>query len=344
MLGPPLSLLFDHPVDIEPPVLLQQPAEGDLETRGVPAPPPEAPLPQDITPPEEVPVEVEPLPTSPVLPGLNGTAAEGNETALAPVASPSPALPNATGNGTNATAPLTDADNTTAPVASPSPLPSPSPSPLPSDIVVIAPSPSPAVQIPLPPASPAPAKTKQQQQQESWDKAPPCQFEPTGANSTPDKQGRLWGWIGSTSCAFKSSSGKTAITTTWDTARDCSGTATTANSVYDSAGRLWGWQENNSCAYRGQRQQAPGLPGQKLVTWEEAPACKGVPWGSNAVRGADGQLWGYENGSCAFRHHHMAITWAAAPVCVGVPLYYKIVFDSVNRPWGFENGRSCKIL
>lgn len=202
----------------------------------------------------------------------------------------------------------------------------------------------------MPPAPPAPKWPWQRRnnlppQQENWSKAPPCDFEPTGANSVPDRQGRLWGWIAGTSCAFKSVTGKAAVTVSWDTAADCAGAATTSNSVSDSNSRLWGWQDGRSCAFRGTQQQAPGVPGEELVTWESAPGCKGIPWGSNAVRGADGMLWGYEGGkSCAFRAPgaNPSVTWAAAPPCVGAPHYYKPVRDSFGRLWGWENGRSCR--
>lgn len=112
------------------------------------------------------------------------------------------------------------------------------------------------------------------------------------------------------------------------------------------AGRLWGWQAGRSCAFRDQRTQLPSPPGQVLVTWDTAPVCKGKPWGSNAVRGADGQLWGYENGaSCAFRKAAttQATMWASAPPCMGIYSYYKPVKDAMGRLWGWENGQSCRL-
>lgn len=109
---------------------------------------------------------------------------------------------------------------------------------------------------------------------------------------------------------------------------------------------MWGWQDGRSCAFRGQDTQAPSPPGQSLVTWDTAPPCQGKPWGSNAVRGADGQLWGYEeNRSCAFRHPATspAAMWAGAPRCSGSRWFYRPVADSMGRLWGFENGVSCRV-
>lgn len=114
------------------------------------------------------------------------------------------------------------------------------------------------------------------------------------------------------------------------------------------ADRLWGWQDGRSCAFRGQSRQAPGPPGVVLVTWDSAPACAGRPWGSNAVRGADGQLWGWEAGkSCAFRTvsaSSQAAAWAAAPRCSNDPrFHFQPVRDSLGRLWGYENGVSCRL-
>jgi hypothetical protein len=349
VLGPAMTILFEHPVEIDPPVLLSAPGL----TRQPLASPALEDEPDTTELEEEVEAVVEELPVSPSpSPMLNGTA-ELNMTA------PSPApglngtgvsnltLPNATvpeappgANGTNVSLPQSPAP--AQPNASaPSPAPSPAPT-APEEVQVTAPLP-----VYMPPAPPAPIMPwkRKPPQQENWEKAQPCMFAPTGANSIPDKQGRLWGWIGGESCAFKSITGKAAVTVSWDTAVDCAGAATTSNSVFDGNGRLWGWQRDRSCAFRGAQTQVPGFPGQELVTWESAPGCKGIPWGSNAVRGADGMLWGYENGnSCAFRTPGInpSVTWAAAPYCVGAPHYYKPVRDSYGRLWGFENGKSCR--
>jgi len=389
-LGPPLTILFEHPVEVEPPVLLQGP-EGTTKQVPLPQQSPEAepepsPAPEEI--PEETPEdsqeeevaspEPSPMPSPSPVPTVNASSTNGTEGAPAAavngtiLANETVPAPNGTEEanvtesvellptpGVSPNPNATEAPLVPSPAPSPSPLASPmplpaSPSPAPSNASKPSPPPaSPVVEVTspvpvyMPPAPPAPIKTPRRKspQQESWEKAPPCAFEPTNANSTPDRQGRLWGWIDGHSCAFKSVTGKVAITVTWDTAVTCNGDATTGNSVYDGNGRLWGWQDNRSCAFRGQQQLDPSKRDQKLVTWETAPACKGIPWGSNAVRGADGQLWGYEDGkSCAFRHPQasQAVTWAAAPPCVGAPHYYKPVRDSFGRLWGWENGRSCR--
>lgn len=376
-LGPPLTILFEHPVEVEPPVLLQGPEGTTKQAPGPPQPPepePEpSPAPEET--PEEIPEEPQeevaspepsPMPSPSPFPAVNASSTNGTEGAPAAAVNGTVTAPNGT-EEVNVTEPvellptpgvLPKPNATKAPLA-PSPAPSPTPlptSPSPAPPNASKPSPPPAspvvevtspVPVYMPPAPPAPIKPprKKSPQQESWEKAPACAFEPTNANSTPDRQGRLWGWIDGHSCAFKSVTGKVAITVTWDTAMTCDGAPTTGNSVYDGNGRLWGWQDNRSCAFRGQQQQDPSKREQKLLTWETAPACKGIPWGSNAVRGADGQLWGYEDGnSCAFRHPQssQAVTWAAAPPCVGAPHYYKPVRDSFGRLWGWENGRSCR--
>jgi hypothetical protein len=351
VLGPAMTILFEHPVEIDPPVLLSAP--------GLTGQPPASPAPEvepDTTESEEkVDEKVEELPVSP------SPSPMLNDTAQLNVTAPSPApglngtgvnnatLPNTTvpaapagANGTNVS--LTQSPAPAQPNASASaPAPAPSPAaPAPEEVQVTAPLP-----VSMPPAPPAPIMPwkRKPPQQENWEKAQPCMFAATGANSIPDKQGRLWGWIGGESCAFKSITGKAAVTVSWDTAADCAGAATTSNSVFDGNGRLWGWQQDRSCAFRGAQTQVPGVSGQELVTWQSAPGCKGVPWGSNAVRGADGMLWGYENGkSCAFRTPGInpSVTWAAAPYCVGAPHYYKPVRDSYGRLWGFENGKSCR--
>lgn len=116
-----------------------------------------------------------------------------------------------------------------------------------------------------------------------------------------------------------------------------------------NADRLWGWQGGNSCAFKDQSQQAPSPTGAVAVTWDAAPACEGRPYGSNAVRGADGQLWGYEHKrSCAFRTvspASQAAAWAAAPRCSSDPSKYSYmpVRDSLGRLWGYEGGVSCRL-
>lgn len=352
VLGPAMTILFEHPVEIEPPVLLsapglkQQPAASP-EPQAEPDPEPEweeeveagfdeVPIPSPApspTPAVNETAEVNVTAPSPS-PEVNVTEAV-NETEVEPPEVP--AVVNATAPA-NVSLPQSPAPGN---VSGRPPLPPLPPAP-PEEAIVVSPVP-----VFMPPAPPAPKwpSMKRPPQQENWKEAPSCNFEPTSANSVPDKQGRLWGYIGGTSCAFKSVSGKAAVTVSWDTAADCTGIATTSNSVYDSNNRLWGWQDNRSCAFRGAKVQAPGVPGQELVTWETAPNCKGIPWGSNAVRGADGMLWGYENGkSCAFRAPgaNPSVTWAAAPTCVGAPHYYKPVRDSFGRLWGWENGRSCR--
>lgn len=400
VLGPSMAILFEHPVDIDPPVLLnapradrQAPRAGTSRPEPEPEPSPEPAVAEEVE--VEVEVETEPSPvpaanvTSPnvttvgnVTVGTNATKPqpptnatdEANTTVIQPPAqagnasgvnltagadttvlqSPAPAG-NATGlnatsttgppTATNDTVPMTNGSSSPAAALNGSNVTSPVASPLPSPppvAEVTAPIP-----VYMPPAPPAPvfANATKTTQQERWENAPACLTEPTGTNSIPDKQGRLWGWINGISCAFKGVSGKTAVTVSWDTAADCTGVATSSNSVFDATGRLWGWQNNRSCAFRGEQKQAPAPAGQSLVLWQDAPTCKGVPWGSNAVRGADGQLWGYEKGtSCAFRHPsaNQAVTWAAAPQCVGAPHFYKPVKDSFGRLWGWENGRSCR--
>jgi hypothetical protein len=367
VLGPPMTVLFEHPVDVEPPVLLN----GAMNSRQVPSAPP---APQGQTGPaaagegtEEVEPDVEELPglspqPLPALNGtdaVNGTALNGTSQLNATVELLPPPLVNGTASanatsGPNATTAVPEVPAPPPPFANVTngSLPQPS-SPSPNPVNVSAPSPSPPaeaiitspVPVFMPPAPPAPIVKPDTAQQQNWEKVQPCLAEPTGSNSIPDKQGRLWGWINGESCAFKTATGKIAITVSWDTAADCTGTATTSNSVFDTNGRLWGWQDGRSCAFRGEQAQAPGPPGQQLVTWDIAPTCKGAPWGSNAVRGGDGQLWGYENGkSCAFRvpGASQAVTWAAAPPSVGAPHYYRPVKDSLGRLWGWENGRSCR--
>lgn len=188
------------------------------------------------------------------------------------------------------------------------------------------------------PAPPSPSETF------SWPAAPSCKGRPNGHTSTPDAEGRLWGFQEGRSCAFRTPNDQ-PITITWDNAVSCNNKPTTSNSVFDGENRLWGFQNGKSCAYRGNAVQSPPAPGQVVITWDAAPPCAGAPDARNSVRNPQGQLWGYENGrSCAFRIQNGAskVTWATAPVCKYKPNHYTAVRDDLGRLWGWEDNTSCR--
>lgn len=116
--------------------------------------------------------------------------------------------------------------------------PQPPPMPTPGAVgpeeatpVLVTLSPSPP---PRPGTYPAPPQT---QETFSWPSAPTCHGKPNGHTSTPDAEGRLWGYQDGRSCAFRTPNDQ-PITITWDNAVSCTNKPTTSNSVFDAQGRL----------------------------------------------------------------------------------------------------------
>lgn len=88
-----------------------------------------------------------------------------------------------------------------------------------------------------------------------------CEVPPSKYTATMDGRGRLWGFEGNASCAYRDANGLPVYD--WDTAPRCLGDASEGSSHADVEGRLWGWEAGSSCAFKD-------LDGRPLRTWTNA--------------------------------------------------------------------------
>lgn len=81
-----------------------------------------------------------------------------------------------------------------------------------------------------------------------WTDATACKAAPNKDNSQKDNNGRLWGYEGGMSCAYKDS--KDTPIFYWEAAPACPDAPTADTATADSQGKFWGWANGASCAYR----------------------------------------------------------------------------------------------
>ncbi|WIA19659.1 hypothetical protein OEZ85_005590 [Tetradesmus obliquus] len=186
-----------------------------------------------------------------------------------------------------------------------------------------------------------------------WAMALTCDFVPTPRNSEPDRSGRLWGWQGGASCAFRSegSDGQPQpVQYTWDNADVCKKQPDASNSIPDMTGNLWGWQNGRSCAFRGYDDGSVSSAAvnsfQETFDSEQSATCQGRPNPVNSVAAGKGMLWGWEGGQrCVYRNgYYKQPQWSTAPECAGRPTVYTSVKDTEGRLWGWENEASCRFV
>jgi hypothetical protein len=178
--------------------------------------------------------------------------------------------------------------------------------------------------------------------------APRCPTFPRASTATRDREGRLWGYSGGGSCAFKEAAqgggGETPQQLdAWETAFACGDAPAARSSSRDPVGRLWGWDaaKGRSCAYKDEKSGRPRFydnyePGD----WLAAPACPTSAQSSSvasldpSLSAADTSLktwsWGeFPDGPrlCAAKDDrqaplpflpssaHVRLTFADAPAC-----------------------------
>ncbi|KAF8070886.1 hypothetical protein HT031_000967 [Scenedesmus sp. PABB004] len=115
---------------------------------------------------------------------------------------------------------------------------------------------------------------------DAWARAPACKGAP-GAAAGRDAQGRLWGWEGGASCAYRSAPAAAAVAApardAWASAPACKGDARTSTTNKDSAGRLWGWEGGASCAFKAAPAARPATPAPAPAARPAAPAPAPAP-------------------------------------------------------------------
>jgi hypothetical protein len=356
ILTKPMSELFKVPVEVEEPQYLRQNVTPDVTSAAAQTTGPVIPAP----------------PTSPEV-GNTSNVTEPGSTPLLPTTTFRPALNASQLPGTDADAAAAAAAAAAAVAAAAKLKPSPSPSPPAVNKLPKKQKPRGAA------AGSTPAKEEDQttsanahepetrpafvEETESppepgsaavvWAMAPTCEFVPTPRNSEPDRQGRLWGWQGGASCAFRSegTDGQPQpVQYTWDNADVCKQPPDSSNSIPDTTGNLWGWQNGRSCAFRGHddgRVSSAAIASfEQTFDSEQSPTCIGKPNPVNSVTGGKGMLWGWEGGQrCVFRNgYYKQPEWSSAPECAGRPTRFTSVKDTEGRLWGWENEASCRFV
>ncbi|WIA39941.1 hypothetical protein OEZ86_013373 [Tetradesmus obliquus] len=351
ILTKPMSELFRVPVEVEEPAYLRQNVMPDVTAAAAQTAGPVIPA---------------PLPS--VEAGNSSNATEPSGTPLLPTTTFRPSL-----NVSDADAAAAAAAATAAVAAAAKVQPSPSPSPP-------AVSKLPKKQKPRGAAAAADTETDQQSVSADghepetrpgfidetegppepgsaltvvWAMAATCDFVPTPRNSEPDRSGRLWGWQGGASCAFRSkgSDGQPQpVQYTWDNADVCKKQPDASNSIPDMTGNLWGWQNGRSCAFRGHDDGSVSSAAvnsfQETFDSEQSATCQGRPNPVNSVAAGKGMLWGWEGGQrCVYRNgYYKQPQWSTAPECAGRPTVYTSVKDTEGRLWGWEAEASCRFV
>ena len=144
------------------------------------------------------------------------------------------------------------------------------------------------------PGSWVPTWTAADLQDPGWRGAPACAGEPgAGVSAVRDSVGRLWGWQGGASCAFKDgdrpvTNADPLVGTTWEAAPRCDFPRIAANSVQDTWGRWWGWQDGVSCKFLTRRQAAAAAAAAAAADNAEDDGAAGGGGGNGGGNGGSG--------------------------------------------------------